>query len=183
MAKLGLRPPDYSSFYCACVVLLPHGMVGGMTERMDTWVLFAHRAKGGATCYFLLEGEVVSLGMLACSLPYCYYTILMYTETWSCRWLLSLSSLGGMVQAGKIIIEEGLFPPGVCLNWLNPCLGACLMISASLPSCVSQLVCLCGGQGTAFWVDSLSTMCFLFVLFCFVFLQDYQDRWQAPLLS
>lgn len=82
MAKLGLRPPDYTSFYCTHVVLLPHGMAGGMTERMDAWMLFAHRAKGGAaTCYFLLEGEVVSLGMLACSLPYCYYTILMHTET------------------------------------------------------------------------------------------------------
>lgn len=85
MAKLSLRPPDYTSFYCvrACVrgVLLPHGMAGGMTERMDARVLFTHRAEGGATCYFLLEGEVVSLGMLASSLPYCYYTILMHTET------------------------------------------------------------------------------------------------------
>lgn len=77
--------------FIACVrgVLLPHGMAGGMTERMDARVLFTHRAEGGATCYFLLEGEVVSLGMLASSVPYCYYTILMHTETWSCRWLLS----------------------------------------------------------------------------------------------
>lgn len=62
--------------------------------------------------------------------------------------MTSFSSLVGVVQAGKIIIEEGLFSPlGVCLFELIEPMSWCVL-DQRLITKLSQLVCLYGGQGT-----------------------------------
>lgn len=113
------------------------GVVYAQGERWSNLLLLARR--GSILRY---AGLLPAILLLNCSNAYGNMKLQMS----------SLSSLVGLVQAGKIIIEEGLFPLGVCLfELMNPCLGACLVSApyASLPRCASQLVCLCGGQGTA----------------------------------
>lgn len=72
--------PWIALHFIACAELHPHGMAGRMIERMNKCVLFTHRGKGRTTCYFLLELEVVSLGLLAWDISYCYCIVLTHAD-------------------------------------------------------------------------------------------------------